>query len=182
MKESRYDEWISSSFGVQYIELFLLSEVQGLGILDVELLEELSQLKISSKLPNDLVKISRYLILSKLWVIGAYGIIRVIKRITENKDDLKEDTKEVINDALTLFRRIRVPLDKFQKRGSNKESLYSGVADSFIDSLNGAGWKVYEHHKKELTKDIFYRKDLGDTFLNMLNKITQDIYTKYYNK
>jgi len=74
------------------------------------------------------------------------------------------------------------PTHKFQKRGSNKESLYSGVADSFIDSLNGAGWKVYEHHKKELTKDIFYRKDLGDTFLNMLNKITQDIYTKYYNK
>ncbi len=170
MDKNRYSEWINSSFGMQYIEMLLLSEVQGLGILDVELLEELLQLKIGLQLPEDLSRIARYIVLSKLWIIGAYEIIRLVEKITKNKDVFKEKINKIFREALTLFTRIRVPLAKFEKRGK-KEILYSGIANSFIDPVKGVGWKIYEHHKKELKEEIFYRKDFGDIFLNMLNNI-----------
>lgn len=177
MDKKRYSEWLNASFGIQYIEMLLLPEVQGLGILDIELLEELPELKIGSQLEDDLPKIARHIMLSKLWVIGTYETIRVIKKMTENKDILKKPIIETIEKALRLFEKIRVPLAKFEKKGG-KERIYSGIADSFIDPLKGAGWNVYEHHKKELKKDTFYRNELGNVFLDLLNKITQDIRAK----
>ena len=46
----RESEWMNSSFTFMGVEMLLLGEVQALGELDVELIEELHKIKASSKL------------------------------------------------------------------------------------------------------------------------------------
>ncbi len=176
MDRTRIDEWIKNSYCIQYVEILLLGEFQALGELDVWLINELQKIKIKSRLKRHLPKKRRYLLLSKLWVIGAYELIRVIKQITKNKDNIEKNMKEKINETLTLFNEIRVPIAKFEKQGNNR--LYSGVADSFIDPVKGVGWKVYEYHQKELKKKIFYRRDLGDELLELLKSLSIEIFQK----
>lgn len=97
--------------------------------------------------------------------------------MTERSDILDTKTKEKIEESLKLFQRIRVPLAKFEKRGG-KEKIYSGVPDSFINKDLGVGWRIHEHHKKGLKTEVYYRKDLGDKFLELLKIINEDIRSK----
>lgn len=174
MEKDRQSEWMDSSFAFMGIEMLLLGEVQALGELDLELIKEFQKIKINSKLEEDLKKKRRYLLLSKLWVLGAYELIRFLNDIDKKRNLLRKDAKAKFNEVLTIFTKVRVPLAKFQKAGKSKD-LYKGVADSFIDSNKGVGWKVYSHTKKELKKEIFYRKELGDLLLNLLKEMKKDI-------
>lgn len=175
-----YQHWLDASLGIQYIEMLLLHEVQGLGVLDVELLKELPTLKIGTMINNEQFRVARYHTLSKLWVIGVYETIQVIKSMTKNKSFLKEDTIQEISKAFTLFTKIRVPLAKFQKSAGKRQPLYSAVPDSFIDPIKGMAWKVYTPNKREIRKEVFYRTELAEAFLEMLRKITRDVGAKYY--
>ena len=174
MEKTRQSEWMNSSFAFMNIEALLLGEVQALGELDIELIEEFPKIKLNSRLEEDLKKKRRYLLLSKLWVFGAYELIRFLNDIDKKRNLLKENTRIKFNEILTTFTKVRVPLAKFQKAGKDK-TLYDGVADSFIDSNKGVGWKVYSHTKTELKEEIFYRNDLGDLLLNLLKEVKKDI-------
>ncbi len=174
MEENRQSEWINSSFGFMGIEMLLLGEVQALGELDVELIEELHKLKINSKLEKDLKMKRRYLLLSKLWVLGAYELIRFLNDLDKTRSLFSNNTKINFNKVLTDFTKVRIPLAKFQKAGKDK-TLYDGVADSFIDSIKGVGWRVYSHTKTELKEEIFYRNDLGNLLLSLLKEMKRDI-------
>ena len=174
MENDRQSEWMNSSFAFMGIEMLLLGEVQALGELDVELIEELHKLKINSTLEEDLKKKRRYILLSKLWVLGAYELVRFLNDLNKKRNLLEENTKTNLGGILSTFTKVRIPLAKFQKAGKDK-TLYDGVADSFIDSNKGVGWKVYFHTKKELKKETFYRNDLGDLLLNLLKGMRKDI-------
>lgn len=167
MEKDRQSEWMNGSFAFRSVEMLLLGEVQALGELDVELIEEFQKIKINSKLEEDLRRKRRYLLLSKLWVLGAYELIRFLNDINKKRNSLSENTKLKLNEVLTTFTKVRVPLAKFQKAGKDK-TLYDGVADSFIDSNKGVGWKVYSHNKTGLKKEIFYRNELGSLLLDLL--------------
>ena len=173
-QNDRQSEWMNSSFAFMGVEMILLGEVQALGELDIELIEELSKLKINSNLEEDLREKRRYLLLSKLWILGAYELIRFLNDIDKKRNPLNKKTKLKLGEILTKFTKLRVPLAKFQKAGKDK-TLYDGVADSFIDSNKGAGWKVYSHTKTELKKEIFYRNDFGNSLLDLLKEIKKDI-------
>lgn len=174
MENDRQSEWMNSSFTFMGVEMLLLGEVQALGELDIELIEELHKIKINSKLEEDLKIKRRYLLLSKLWVLGAYELIRFLNEINKKRSSLRDNTKQKLNEVLTNFTKVRVPLAKFQKAGKDK-TLYDGVADSFIDSNKGVGWKVYSHTKTELKEEIFYRNELGDLLLDLLKEMKKDI-------
>lgn len=154
--------------------MLLLGEVQALGELDVELVEEFSKIKINSNSEEDLKKKRRYILLSKLWVLGAYELIRFLNDINKKRNFLEDGNKTKLKKILTTFSKVRVPLAKFQKAGKDK-TLYGGVADSFFDSEKGVGWKVYSHTKTELKKEIFYRNDLGDLLLGLLKEMKKNI-------
>jgi len=170
----RESEWMNSSFTFMGVEMLLLGEVQALGELDVELIEELHKIKASSKLEEDLKIKRRYLLLSKLWILGAYELIRFLNDIDKKRNSLSENTKLKLNEVLTTFTKVRVPLAKFQKAGKDK-TLYDGLADSFIDSNKGVGWKIYSHTKTGLKEETFYRNDLGDSLLDLLKEMKKDI-------
>lgn len=172
--KERKSEWMNSSFTFMGVEMLLLGEVQALGELDVELIEELHKIKTNSKLEEDLKIKRRYLLLSKLWVLGAYELIRFLNDINKKRNSLSENTKIKLNEVLTTFTKVRVPLAKFQKAGKDK-TLYDGVADSFIDSNKSVGWKIYSHTKTGLKEETFYRNELGNSLLDLLKEIKKDI-------
>lgn len=174
MGNDRQSEWMNSSFVFMNIEMLLLGEVQALGELDIELIEEFPKIKINSRLEEDLRKKRRYLLLSKLWVFWAYELIRFINDINKKRNLLEDESRERLKEILTIFSKVRVPLAKFQKAGKDK-TLYNGVADSFIDSKKGVGWRVYSHEKSKLGREIFYRNDLGDLLLDLLNEMRTGI-------
>jgi len=181
MEKSRYSEWFNSSFVFMNVEMLLLGEVQALGELDIELIEEFPKIKINSRLEEDLKRKRRYLLLSKLWVLGAYELIRFLNDLNKKRNSLQENTKTKLKNILSIFSKVRVPLAKFQKSGKDK-TLYQGVADSFFDSDKGVGWKVYSHNKTKLKKEIFYRNDLGDLLLDLLKEMKKDIEKSAQNK
>jgi len=172
--KERQTEWMNSSFTFMGVEMLLLGEVQALGELDIELIGELSKLNIASKSEEDLRKKRRYLLLSKLWVLGAYELIRFLKDIDKKRSSLNKETKLKLGEVLTKFTKLRVPLAKFQKAGKDK-TLYDAVADSFIDSDKGVGWRVYSHTKTRLEEETFYRNELGDLLLDLLKEMKKDI-------
>lgn len=174
MGNDRQSEWMNSSFAFMNIEMLLLGEVQALGELDIELVDESHKIKINSKLEEDLKKKRRYLLLSKLWVLGAYELIRFLNDINKKRNFLEDENKVKLKEILTTFSKVRVPLAKFQKAGKDK-TLYGGVADSFFDSKKGVGWKIYSHTKTELKKEIFYRNGLGNSLLDLLKEMKKDI-------
>jgi hypothetical protein len=174
MKKDRQSEWMNSSFTFMGVEMLLLGEVQALGELDIELIEELSKIDINSKSKEDLRKKRRYLLLSKLWILGAYELIRFLNDYNKQRNLLNEKIKQKLKEVLEKFTRIRIPLAKFQKIGNDKR-LYESVADSFIDSSKGVGWKIYTLGKEKLKEELFYRNNLGDLLLDLLKEMKKDI-------
>ena len=174
MENSRQSEWLNNSFTFIGVEMLLLGEVQALGELDVELIEELSKISSDSKSEENLRKKRRYLLLSKLWVLGAYELIRFLNDYDKQRNLLNKKTKQKLKDVLSTFTKLRVPLAKFQKTGNDKR-LYESVADSFIDSVKGARWRVYTLGKNKLKEEVFYRNDLGDLLLDLLKEMKKDI-------
>lgn len=180
MEKNRNFEWIDCSFGLMHIEALLINDAQGLGVLDTELNDEFKKLEINSQLGEDLTKKYRHSLLSKLWVIGAYELVRIINRMMpKNTEIYKEDTKEKLKEVLKVFTEVRVPLTKFQEMG--KDKLYSGVAQFKFDSIKGVGWKILLSHEKEIEEKIFYRKDLGDYLLELLKMLKEDTYKASIN-
>ena len=170
--KKRYFEWIENSLGMVHIEMLVLHKAQGLEILDVELIKDFSKLR-----PNSRLRKCRHIVLSELWIFGVYEIVRFINEVNKKRNIFNLNTKQELNKILTKLTLLRVPLAKFQKAGRTKE-LYLGVADSFLDSANGVGWRVYVHGKKKLEKGILYRKDLADELLELLKLINLDISKK----
>ena len=180
MDRNRCSEWIDNSHSLMHVEMLLVGNAQGLGLLDVELIQEFPKLKISSQLKKDRLRKLKYITLSELWVMGAYELLRLMGFIIpKHKDIFSEDTRKELKEVISIFTEVRIPLVKFQERG--KDRLYSGVAQPEFDSIKGVGWKIHFSRKAKIETEIFYRKDLGDSLLKLLKKLKEDIHAKSYD-
>jgi len=166
MDKNRYSKWIDNSQNLKWIDIILIGEAQGLGKLDVELIEEFSKLKINSRIDKERIAKNRHMVLSQLWVMGAYELIRLINEIIKMQNKINCEAKLKLKEVLTIFTEIRIPLTKFKKSGKTK--LYSQVTWPYYDSKKGIGWKLIDGKSK--TK-IIYRKDLGDSLLELLKQL-----------
>ncbi|MDD5015443.1 MAG: hypothetical protein PHW73_10190, partial [Atribacterota bacterium] len=79
MDKNRYNEWIDGSSGLMYVEMLLVGNAQGLGLIDLELIDEFQNLKIDSQLEQDRMNKLRHITLSELWVMGAYELVRLMR-------------------------------------------------------------------------------------------------------
>jgi len=177
MVEDRHSEWMDNSLGLMHIEMLIVGNAQGLGILDVELIKEFPELKINSKLDEDRERKLRHITLSELWIMGAYELIRLINEIMNDivarpSHIFNEATIKQIKETKKIFTEVRVPLVKFQKR--HDKNLYSGVSTPYFDSVKGMGWRIHFMKKEGIETKIFYRKDLGDSLLELLKKLKED--------
>lgn len=179
MNNDRHKEWLSNTGGISQIDMILLNDALGLGDLDSELVREFPELKINSNLEEDQIRVFRHITISRLWVLGAYELIRTINEITSRKkNEINPEVIRKIKDNLRLFGKIRVPLVKLEKEGQHGQ-LFSGVASKReLDEFKGLGWRIVSKGKKNLEVETFYRKDLGDSLLDLFKTLNKNIRTK----
>lgn len=174
----RYEEWINSSDGLRFIDAMLVGNAQGLGLIDVELIDKFPRLKINSELKRDCLNKLRHITLSELWTMGAYDLVRLTgELVAKNKEIYSKDTIKEIKKVKQKFEEVRVPLVKFRKRGRSAP-LFSGVPWPTFHPKKGAGWKIYTTNNHKVNKAIVYRINLSNSLLKMLKKMKEDIYAK----
>ena len=155
----------------------LIPDVQGLGRLDVELIKETERLKSKSKIYRKTRL--KHLTLSKLWILGAYELVRLMREITQKPNSLvSEKIKTEIFNTKKEFEKIRIPLTKFQmpnrQKPKKKNRLFGQFPDSFLDSSGEVGWKVYTTIERRPI-EIYYRRTFGDLLLRLLEFIDKEI-------
>jgi len=181
MDESRYKKWVDGSGYFGLIDMMLISNVQGLGLIDNDLIDKYPRLKINSKLKRDRLNKLRHAILSELWVMGTYELVRLVEELAHRRQDLfNEDTIKEITKVKRKFEEVRVPLVKYKKSGRS-QPLYSGVPWFTFHPTKGYGLKLHLTIKDKKTKKdkietkVIYRLTLSNTILNLFKKMKEDI-------
>ncbi len=178
MNETRKDDWVRASYSLRLFDLLLVGNAQGLGLVDLDLLEEFPTLKIDSQAQDDKLKKLRHCTLSELWVIGAYELIRLVKDLSSKKAEVfSVETIKEIGKVKKIFEEVRTPLVKFKKNGRS-QSLYSGVPWFTFHPSRGYGFKLYFLKKDKVETRVIYRITLSDSLLNLLKKLEEDIRAK----
>ena len=138
--------------------------VQGLGRLDVSLVEEdqsfVSEFDKNEGSIEEALKLTDRFTLSYLWVLGAYELVRSIcQRLDKNKDTVSPDVAQSFVTLKKQFNRIRVPLAKMEAASGYKTD--SHIAYPAIDFEKGIAWQLNQ-------TDFITRKDLADQLLAVL--------------
>lgn len=139
MSERTPEKWTLKSFSiVEVIENpHLTYNLQWLGRMDIRLSKEWGEIKPGlTDLPN-IIFFGEHAFQAYLWVICGYELVRELK-----KRDKRSDVKEVYE----LFRRVRVPMVKFESPETKGELDYPedfGIARAAVGSENKElGWAV----------------------------------------
>jgi hypothetical protein len=164
---ARYKRWSYASHGLAKFEVFAIIDAQEIGRLDCKCIEEDN--RICSGLGNDsereknLMRDNDHFLFSKLWVLAAYELIRVIRvRCQKIPVYLSKDLGSKIEILESKFLRLRVPLAKKEPEKYHKND--AGIAYPTIHPQYGFGWFV----AKDL---VVTRRELSDELLQILEEI-----------
>lgn len=164
---NRNQRWVYASFGLAKLEVFSIVDVQEIGRLDCRCIEEdkriCSNLGNASELEKNLLRDNDHFLFSKLWVLGAYELLRVIRvRCKKDPNLLSPDLVIKIELLESKFLRLRVPLAK--KEPQRKHQTDSGIAYPTIHQKYGFGWRVSEDI-------VITRRELSEELLQCLEEI-----------
>jgi hypothetical protein len=162
-KKDRFQAWIKYSHGLSIFNRQFVTNVQGLGKIDIALLKNESKYRKISEIDytSDIKKLYDYdVILSQLWVFGCYEIIRTLSQLfgsNQNFNNLIKETKLV----KSLFERLRIPLAKFEAQKDHKVIDY-GFGIPVHSPKYGIGWVIND-------KLAISRNYLAFMFLGLLD-------------
>lgn len=165
MEESRHKRWIKASMATAKFDPFMIPTIQGLGRLDLTLIEQDSRfLAAFEKNQNDIsasLELSDRITVSYLWVLGAYEALRTMgQRIRENDDLVSKEMSISFRDVKNTFNRLRIPLAKMEAAQSHRNTD-SYIAHPAINRDIGISWQV--------NKNTFIsRRELSDQLLALL--------------
>lgn len=134
--------WVKASFQAN-LNPHTVHTIQGLGALEIEL--EAEEFKLS-RVMNDkgvetkdhAIPLSRLLNLSRLWLLGAYEIVRLIdQRLREL--DIENPATLRLKDYKKTIARYRMPLAKLERQGKPYEEL---IAWPFTFGSGEVGWQI----------------------------------------
>lgn len=100
------------------------------------------------------------LLLSYLWVLGAYEIIRTLTARASARTDVNNEIRESLSEAKRLFGRVRIPLAKAEPSRRHEETDSALAVPTLVPGL-GVGWILSE----ELTVT---RQELSEAFRKAL--------------
>lgn len=139
-----FKSWVQLSHHIPTVteNPMLMVDFQALGRIDIHLME----IKASEKTLNDnpltpeeqLLTIEEalqqemYIHLSRLWVLSAYEIARI----------LKESEPEYFTEIYQLIRKVRIPMAKYEKAGNKRMRTVAAIGTSLIDGE--LGWVIDE--------------------------------------
>jgi len=145
MDESRYLEWVRASRWLAHVHPMLVDLANGLGILDVRLIAKDARLQELFPTSTGRVEMPLELehrVLSLLWLLGAYELIRTLSQRLREKPGARalEAVRALVPVKLTL-ERLRMPLAKLEKARRGEESDFS-MAFPVLDGAKGMGWVI----------------------------------------
>lgn len=163
----RLNKWITYSHKLGKIEPFMIPIVQGLGRLDVRLIDyedRFNKVFIEKPTINDSLQLTDCFTYSYLWVLGAYEIIRTMdQRCSKNANLLDVNLNTKIKDMKYKFTRIRIPLAKMEPANWHKDTD-SQIAYPALNSDLGISWRISE-------KEYIARRELSDNFLSLIENL-----------
>jgi hypothetical protein len=184
MPRSRFERWISASFGLARVSIWidnnrklggnagLVHQLQGLGRFDVELENEEKIVAQAIKLQNTagatlsdaaLVLPDRHIYQSFLWVISAYEFIRTVDQAcSKDKAIYGPVLSKDIKDYKQEIERLRIPLAKLEA-AQRHPTDYPMAYPVWINAREAA-WLVNP------TKTIS-RKQLSEGLLTLTEKL-----------
>lgn len=168
LEMKRLERWVKASHAAGRYEPFMVQPIQGLGKLDVSLIETDRKIvdSISSN-PESIessLELTEQLTQSWLWVLGGYEIVRTISEFTSKSEDLQVDVRNKIAGTKKSFARIRMPLAKFQ--AATKHKTDSHTAYPALNTTKGVAWQI-------ATDCTITRRELSDDLLDMLESIKE---------
>jgi hypothetical protein len=143
---SRFEQWVEASIGFADLHTVATVYMQGLGRLDIELLwtdanrqrrngnsDLLSALETDLTLP---------IMLSQLWVLGAYELVRALdEKRRSNVLSLSLDLEHKLIALKRQFERLRIPLAKLEPADRWKKTDFD-VAMPALHETSGISWAV----------------------------------------
>ncbi|MDB5204411.1 MAG: hypothetical protein JWP09_439 [Candidatus Taylorbacteria bacterium] len=148
VKNRTLEGWIKKSFRFpsQNPYQLLLYNFQALGKLDYKLSSEWEVIKDQLDDIKNIEKVDEISFLASLWVIAGYEFIRVLKKI---------DTRPEVKKVYELFRRVRIPMVKFETPKTRNKPDYPsdfGIAHIALGrGTNELGWAI--SHEKFVSRD-----------------------------
>lgn len=166
----RNKRWVKASLGLRRIEEFMIPTAQGLGLLDCKLtpeddrFERLSQEERGTS--QESVMLTERFMLSSLWVMGAYELVRTIdQRAREGDIFMVDEVMECVKVLKRELERIRMPLAKMATARRFKGDY--PTPEPYVMSGYGVAWRVSD-------EALFSRRKLSDGLLELLELIAMD--------
>ena len=163
----RLNKWITYSHKLAKIEPFMVPVVQGLGRLDVKIInyeDRFIKVLIEKPTIEDSLQLTDCFTYSYLWVLGTYEIIRTMdQRCGENANLLDRNLNNSIKNLKYKFERIRIPLAKMEPAKRHKDTD-SRIAYPALHPDLGISWRISE-------KEYIARRELSDDFLSLIEKL-----------
>lgn len=167
----RNKRWVAASVGLRRVEEFMIPTVQGLGLLDCKLSPEderfgrLSQEEQSTF--EESVMLTERFMLSSLWVMGAYELVRTIDQLA------REDNIFVVGEVAECVKHLKRPLERIRMPLAKMETAdrFPGdfpIVQPYIMPGHGVAWRVSD-------EVLFSRRQLSDGLLNLLELIHMDM-------
>jgi hypothetical protein len=163
----RNESWVRGSFALARHDQWLVPVLQGLGRLDVRLIDEDERfLHLSDEERStdaELIAFDELRTLSYLWVLGAYELIRTLhQRMRTSPRQVGTPAERAVGELKRTFNRLRVPLAKLEPSGSNPSD--SPIAYPAIHPTKGAAWQI--------ARDTFVtRLELSGALLDLLEHL-----------
>jgi hypothetical protein len=153
VKQRSFSDWVKKSHHLPYLkENPLLSvNLQQIGRLDVQLLDEWEIIRKDLQDFNNIIRFNEHTFMSALWVMAGYEFVRILKRL-----DKRPETKHTYE----LFRRVRIPLVKFESPKSNGKLDYR---EDFGIAQGAIGLETYEYGWAVAPNFFISRNELADS-------------------
>jgi len=146
LEKDRLKRWSVASRVFIKVEFQLTFLSQGLGRLDVTLLKHDAEIVGQRKQYGNMrvVEFGDSLILSYLWVLGAYELVRVINQRAHSKkvDPFYKTRFPEIGSVKKLFERIRIPLAKLEASNRNRQTDFKIAIPILNFEMQSTAWVV----------------------------------------
>jgi hypothetical protein len=157
--QPRYAEWVRSSKALKPIAPGLALFVEGLGKLDAQLVFE--DAATDAHLDMDLTD---RLVLSRLWVLGAYEVVRTMsERVRAKPSLLSKRLAERTHRTKRYLERVRIPLAKLEPATRHAATDFAEALPAMHSSL-GISWKV-------ANRVFVPRRRMADRLLKLLQAL-----------
>jgi hypothetical protein len=138
----------------------LAYDFQSLGRVDLDLVVESESIKNND--PNSIesaLKLNRHATYARLWVIAGYELIRNIKKLDKHIE---------VKNVYEKFRRVRVPLVKFERVKDKKGKRYiERYPNDFDNVLAAISTKDGEYGWAVSVTEIITREDLAQDLYDL---------------